>query len=508
MTGLVRAGLLRAGLVRAEWTKFVTVRGWVLAVLAGALVILGIGLSPGMTGTCGKTGPRSACTLPTGPDGEHVTDSFYFLHRPLAEDGTMTVRVASFTGTIPGKPRSRDDDPAPRPGLAGWAKAGLMVKDGTGSGSAYAAVLVTGAHGIRMQYNYTHDVGGPAGTTGWLRLTRSGDTITGYASADGTQWTELGTARLKGLPATAQVGMFVASPQWTESAGGLLAGAGVFGGVTNATATFDHLSAPGSADWTGERLGGPDNEPEAQRGGYRPTGEGYTVTGAGDIAPAIPGAAGLGTTITATLVGTFIGLILVVVIGTRYITAEYRHGLIRTTVAAHPRRGAILAAKAAVLGAVVFPLGLVAAALVVVFGQRVLRANGVYVLPVGGATEVRVIAGTAALLAVAAVLALGIGTIVRRSVAAVTTVIVTVVLPYLLAITVLPIDAGRWLLRVTPAAAFAIQQSATQYHQVDSTYAPNDGYFPLSPWAGFGVLCLWTVAALGLGAFLFQRRDA
>ena len=64
------------------------------------------------------------------------------------------------------------------------------------------------------------------------------------------------------------------------------------------------------------------------------------------------------------------------------------------------------------------------------------------------------------------------------------------------------------LLRLTPAAAFAIQQAAPQYPQVNATYLPFFGYFPLPPWAGMGVLCAWTAAALGLAAFLLYRRDA
>ena len=59
--------------------------------------------------------------------------------------------------------------------------------------------------------------------------------------------------------------------------------------------------------------------------------------------------------------------------------------------------------------------GLVAAAIAVPLGEQVLRGNGVYVYPATLLTEVRVIAGTAALLAVAAVLALAIGAILRRS---------------------------------------------------------------------------------------------
>ena len=41
-----------------------------------------------------------------------------------------------------------------------------------------------------------------------------------------------------------------------------------------------------------------------------------------------------------------------------FITAEYRRGLIRTTLAASPRRGRVLAAKAIVIGAVTFAAGL------------------------------------------------------------------------------------------------------------------------------------------------------
>jgi hypothetical protein len=122
---------------------------------------------------------------------------------------------------------------------------------------------------------------------------------------------------------------------------------------------------------------------------------------AGDIAPAVSGAAGIGATITQTLVGTFAGLIMVVVVGMMFITAEYRRGLIRTTLAAGPRRGRVLAAKAIVIGSVTSVVGLAAAAVVVTLGQRVLRGNGVYVHAVPSLTELRVVAGTAALFALA-----------------------------------------------------------------------------------------------------------
>ena len=105
-------------------------------------------------------------------------------------------------------------------------------------------------------------------------------------------------------------------------------------------------------------------------------------------------------------------------------------------------------------------------------------------------------------------LALALGTILRRSALAVTAVIVLIVLPYILAVaSVLPAGPAEWLLRVTPAAAFAVQQTLVRYPQVARAYTPADGYFPLAPWAGFAVLCGYTACALGLATYLVRRRD-
>jgi len=105
-------------------------------------------------------------------------------------------------------------------------------------------------------------------------------------------------------------------------------------------------------------------------------------------------------------------------------------------------------------------------------------------------------------------LALALGTIMRRSVGAVAAVIVLTVLPYLLSMAgVLPVQAAQWVLRLTPAAAFAIQQSIPAYPQVDQAYWPSFGFYPLAPWAGFAVLCAWTAVALGLAGHLLRRRD-
>jgi len=517
-------------LLRAEWTKFRTVRGWVIGMIVAALVMVLVGLFAAGSSSVGcssnpqgpvLTGRACLPRIPTGPGGEAVTDSFYFVHQPLAGQGSITVRVTALTGLYSSGSTRAGQGPLAgmKPGLEPWSKAGLIIKASTRPGSAYAAIMVTGSHGVRMQDDYTHDTAGRPGAVSaaaprWLRLTRSGNAITGYDSADGTHWLRVGTATLAGLPGTVQAGLFAASPQHVVTSP-FFGGASSQGGPSLATASFDHVGRSGgwpASGWTGAVIGGgPHASYPSQGDAYHQAGRRLVVSGSGDIAPALTGA-GSGfpsATIEDHLVGAFAGLIAVIVVATMFITAEYRRGLIRVTLAASPRRGRVLAAKAIVIGAVTFAAGLAAALVAVPLGTRLSRDQGSYVLPVSWLTEVRVVAGTAALLAVAAVLVLALGAVLRRSAAAVTAGIVVIVLPYILAVaSVLPVGAADWLLRVTPAAAFAIQQSTPQYPQVTALYSPSGGYFPLAPWAGFAVLCGYAALALGLAIYLLRRRDA
>jgi ABC-type transport system involved in multi-copper enzyme maturation permease subunit len=410
------------------------------------------------------------------------------------------------------------------PGLAEWAKAGIIIKQSTRQGSAYAAMMVTGAHGVRMQDNFTGDNAGLPGAVSaahprWLRLTRSGDTITGYDSADGTHWTQVGTVQLTGLPSTVQVGMFATSPGYTVTQNSF-GGASNSGGPAQATGVFDHVSLAGGAPsgtWAGTTVGGggPAGAGPGPGGGGPPpftrNGGKYTLTGSGDIAPVTPGPLGPFPTVTIgqSLAGAFVGLIAIVAVAAMFFSTEYRRGLIRTTLAATPRRGAVLAAKAVVIGAVAFAVGLVAAVVSIAVGVPKEENQGQVLLSAPVLTEVRVIIGTAAMLAVAAVFAVALGAILRRSAAAITIAVVTVVLPFLLAaLNVLPAGVGDWLLRLTPAAGLAVEQSIPRYSQVTTVTSPIQGYYPLSPSAGFAVLCLWAAAALALALVMLRRRDA
>ncbi|MFB7545241.1 ABC transporter permease subunit [Streptomyces zaomyceticus] len=505
-------------LLHAEWTKFRTVRAWVLTTIGSALVICLVGLLA--TAAVHERGGDAPGALPVGPGGEAVNDSFTFVHQPLTGDGTLTVSVSSLTGEGEDGGGGGAGPKGGRGGksaLAPWAKAGIIVKDSLEQGSSYASVMVTGAHGVRMQYDFTHDTAGPPGEVSpesprLLRLKRSGDVITGYQSPDGDHWTEVGTARLPGLSRTPQVGLFVTSPSVAEPTG---TGTGFSPAV--ATGTFDTVSLEGG--WSGGPwLTGQVGRDAGTSGSYtRSTGSGavasgggFTLTGAGDIAPVVGGPAASGVrTVENFLVGAFAGLIMLVVVATSCITAEYRRGLIAVTLAAGSGRSRVLVAKALVTGSVAFAAGLASAAVVVPFGGSRSAANGFPVLTVPTATELRVVVGTGLLLATASVLALALGTVLRRSAVAITAVVAGMVLPYLLATAaVLPEGASDWLLKVTPAAGFALLQSVERYDQVVSVYSPATGYHPLAPWEGFAVLCAYTALAFGAAAVLLRRRDA
>jgi ABC-type transport system involved in multi-copper enzyme maturation permease subunit len=533
--GVPRFGF--GSLVRAEWIKFRSVRGWVIGIILAALLTIFLDVFAGANASIGcqmnggpvRTGKACLPPIPYGPGGEVVSDSFAFARQPLTGNGTLTAQLTSLTGEHANLGNNGQNQVGGNnmvPGLAEWAKAGIIIKQSTRTGSAYAAILASGGHGVRMQYNFTGDIAGMPGAVSaahprWLRLTRIGDTITGYDSADGTHWTEVGAVQLAGLPATVQAGLFATSPNYviTQNSFG---GDSNEGGPAQATGVFDNVRLTGnsSGTWTGTTVGGggpaggPPGSGPGGNGGAVPftrSGGTFTLTGSGDIAPVTPGpATNLPTlTLEQTLVGVFLGLIVIVVIAAMFFSTEYRRGLIRTTLAATPRRGAVLAAKATVIGIVAFAAGLVAAAVSIFVGVPKEENKGQVVLHASALTEVRVVVGVAAVLGLAAVIAVALGAIMRRSAAAITLAVLVVVMPFLLTVlNVVPGTVGDWLLRLSPAAGLAIEQSVPRYSQVLTTINPVQGYWPLSPYAGFGVLCLWAAGFLVLALVLLRRRDA
>ncbi len=470
-------------LIRSEWTAFrrpVTL----IALAAAGLIVIAVGLlfASGNRSDCG--GP---CPGLVSYDGSAVRDKFSFLHRDLGREGSITVRLTSMTGTITYPPPHHDQIV---PGLVPWAKAGVVIKDGVRPGSQYAALMMTGSRGVHFQYDYTHDVAGRGGgiseqSPRWLRLTRSGDSITGAESTDGTQWHTVATAKLNGLPESVQVGFFATSPNDLTLVKINLGGTEGQSRHTQTVGVFDNITVDGAATgaWHTELVGGEstaDWEKDHPSGAVEKDGA-ITVSGSGDIAPNSDEG------VKAPLLGLPIGLIIALIVAAGYGT--------RTARQTPSRR--VTAARATVLGVATFVTALVAVGIAVPAGMAILKANGMPVSPLPLLTGARVVAGLAVVLALCAILTFGLGLWLRRGWAAILVGLSLIALPYTVAtFPLLPDPVSQWLLRLTPAAGFAVQQTMTEYPQVTAHYAPSTGYFPFPWWAGLALLSAYTVIVI------------
>src|SRR5262249_53310652 len=161
---------------------------WVITLIGAAVLTIGLSyLAASASGN--KWDPRAQAMFASGPNGDPVSDTFYFVHQPVTGDTTLTVRVASVRPEQDQREADMGDDRMPKlEDSSPFAQpaAGIMIKDGTRRGSSYASVMLTQAQGVHMQWDFDADCKGSASTgPRWLRLVRSGNTITGYESADG-----------------------------------------------------------------------------------------------------------------------------------------------------------------------------------------------------------------------------------------------------------------------------------------------------------------------------------
>jgi hypothetical protein len=467
-------------LVLAEWIKLRSVPRWMLTVgvSVGLTVLVALLSSSGSSAEVGEGGdPR---------DFADFTDELHLVHQPLPGDGSIVAQVVS----------QKDSHE--------WAKAGLLVKEDLEVGAPYAAVLVTPDHGVRMQWGFDDDdvAGSRSSAPRWLKLTRSGDTVTGYESADGDDWTEVGAVELATLPQTVEVGLFVSSPEKVtveieRQFGG--ESESVSAEPTLGEASFDHVDLDpvsgvgptGSGEWSdydGSMLPG--------LGGSTQSGGVFTLEGSGDIGKKDFGPDAPHDLVQTVLMGSLVGLLAVVPLGVLFITAEYKRDMIRTTFTVTPHRVRALAAKAVVIGGVMLVAGLVAGLASFVVAEPILSSDPIYPeVSLSDAKTVRAIVGTAFLFAVVAVLSLAVATIVRRSAGAIAAVILFLVFPQIV-VTGLPLGVANWITRLTPSAGFAVQQTVRRYDTA------------IGPVAGFGVLCAYTAVALGIAFWQLHRRDA
>ena len=195
------------------------------------------------------------------------------------------------------------------------------------------------------------------------------------------------------------------------------------------------------------------------------------------------------------LAGVQLAQIAVGVLGVLLITSEYASGLIRTTLAAVPRRLPVLWGKAALVTAATLAASLPAVFVAFVAGQSIL-ARAHLSVPLSDPGVVRAVAGGALYLAVAALIGLGLGGLLRSTAGGIAALF-GLLFGVQLAAGFLP---GSWANDVGKYVPSTAGQAVTLVHPDPASSLP--------PWTGFGVFCLYAAVLLGLAALRMRRGDA
>jgi ABC-2 type transport system permease protein len=197
------------------------------------------------------------------------------------------------------------------------------------------------------------------------------------------------------------------------------------------------------------------------------------------------------------LSGFFLAQLAIGVLGVLVITGEYATGSIRSTFAAAPQRTSVLTAKAAVSGVVAAVTGIASSFAAFFIGQALLAGKGIGAT-IGGPGALRMVIGTGFYLAVLGLLALGLGTLIRRTAGAIAAVIgLIIILPVL--VQGLPPSWQAVITRSLPSVAGQVVIGRTKF-------APPGQL--LSPWTGFALFCAYTAVVLFIAAVTLTRRDA
>lgn len=197
---------------------------------------------------------------------------------------------------------------------------------------------------------------------------------------------------------------------------------------------------------------------------------------------------------SATLQGRYLAQLLIGALGVLFVTGEFSTGMIRSTFAAVPKRLPVLVAKTVVFTAVT-ALSMIAISLVAFLSGQVLIAHYRPGFSLSDPGVLRVVLGTGVYLTLVGLIGGAIGWIVRSTPGSLVAYFgVILVVPVLFG-TVL----GTWgkdVAQFLPSTAGASIASSIREP------------YTLGPWAGLGVLALWTAGLIWVAAVQLRRRDA
>ncbi|MGW1042457.1 ABC transporter permease subunit [Streptomyces sp. NPDC002547] len=191
--------------------------------------------------------------------------------------------------------------------------------------------------------------------------------------------------------------------------------------------------------------------------------------------------------------GMSLGQLAMIVFGVLVVSNEYSTGMIRTSLAAVPRRATFLFGKITVATALALVVGMATSFLAFFLGQTVLGPHGARL---GDPGVLRAVVGGGLYMTLIAMFSMGIAAMLRSPMLS-----LGVLMPFFFLISnilgnvsatkkigrFLPDQAGSRILQVVPGTG-------------DDT--------PYGPWGGLGIMVLWVAAALIGGYALLKKRDA
>ncbi len=153
----------------------------------------------GVTGQSSCESSGTYTIVAGGADIWSTSDEFRYTYKSLTGDGTITAKVNSLQNTDP------------------WAKSGVMIRESLAANSAHVDCHVTSGNGISFQLRAT--TGGTTTSTiasgisapYWVRVQRTGNSFSAFRSANGTTWTQVGTATTVTMASSVYIGLAATS---------------------------------------------------------------------------------------------------------------------------------------------------------------------------------------------------------------------------------------------------------------------------------------------------------
>ncbi|MEU7279501.1 ABC transporter permease subunit [Streptomyces sp. NPDC045431] len=193
--------------------------------------------------------------------------------------------------------------------------------------------------------------------------------------------------------------------------------------------------------------------------------------------------------------GMLLGQLAMVVFGVLVVGTEYSTGMIRTSLAAVPRRGTFLFGKIAVAGVLALAVGLLTSFASFFLGQALL---GEHRTTIGEENVLRAVVGGGLYMGLMAVFSMGVAAMLRSTVLS-----LGILVPFFFLIS--------QILSAVPKAKevaeyFPDQAGSTIMQVVPGAMGSDPA--PYGPWGGLGIMVLWVAAALAGGYVVLKRRDA